>query len=321
MSNGSATAGAATANGLGRTQIDGWTAAIWSDIDTAVTTDVGQVRVAQKVFPTILVPNAENIPACVFEKSKDGADIFDALPEGRSKGLIELWLPFYLTQSQVDNEAENGAGRILARTRAKSVARAEDVALFRGQHAALPDEVRSKNPSAAERGFLFQEGIEERVIRKGAEYPRSLFNDVASAISTLQKHGQLGPYALMLETSEFLETYAPIEGSLQTTADSLTSSIITGGFFPTPALSVPIDEAKKYDSKLKEQVPGQDVQHYGLLASLGGGPVSIYIGVDTTTAFSQVDSEGRLTFRVFERVQSVVTDRRALLRLRFAQEQ
>jgi hypothetical protein len=42
---------------LGRDKV--WTPEIWADIDKAVTAEVRQVRAAQKVFPTLSVPNAQ----------------------------------------------------------------------------------------------------------------------------------------------------------------------------------------------------------------------------------------------------------------------
>jgi hypothetical protein len=42
-------------NNNGRDKL--WTPEIWAEIDKAVTAEVGQIRLAQKVFPSMPFPN------------------------------------------------------------------------------------------------------------------------------------------------------------------------------------------------------------------------------------------------------------------------
>ena len=53
-------------NNLGRDNLPGWNAQVWTDIDQAVLDEVGRIRVAQKVFHSENTPNANNVPADEF---------------------------------------------------------------------------------------------------------------------------------------------------------------------------------------------------------------------------------------------------------------
>jgi hypothetical protein len=48
-------------NNFGRDQI--WTPDIWAAIDKAVVDEVGSIRVVQKVFGGMSMPNSANVPA------------------------------------------------------------------------------------------------------------------------------------------------------------------------------------------------------------------------------------------------------------------
>jgi uncharacterized linocin/CFP29 family protein len=281
---------------LGRDKV--WTPDIWANIDKAVTAEVGQVRVLQKVFPTTSMANAQSVPADVFDPATM------AIEEGQTKPLVEIWVSFPLRQSQVDNEATQLTGQKLARLAAKTVALAEDTILFQGQNAALPNAVETNNLASAQNGLTRDAANAIQVDRAGANYPESIFQAVVQGISQLTALGQPGPYAFILENSVYGDAYTPERQSLVTPADRI-KPLVTGGFYPTGALLIPPPQG------------GGNPQRLGLLASLGGEPVSIYLGLDTVTAFSQVDPDGVLRFRVLERVQYVARDTTALLRFEF----
>jgi uncharacterized linocin/CFP29 family protein len=278
--------------GLGRDKV--WTQDIWADIDKAVTAEVGQVRVVQKVFPTTAMPNAQSVPADVFDPTAM------TIQEGQTKPLVEIFVAFPLTQSQVENEATQHTGQKLARLSAKSVALAEDTIFFQGQNVALPQNVQVVNIASTHGGLINEAASEIQVDRVDFNYPATIFQAVVQGISQLTAHGYSGPYGLFLENSVYADAHQP-SPSLVTTADRIVP-LVKGGFYSTGTLL------------FAGQSPPQS---FGLLASLAGEPVSIYVGVDAVSAFTQADPGGVLRFRVFERVQFVVRDPRALLRLRF----
>jgi uncharacterized linocin/CFP29 family protein len=283
---------------LGRDKV--WTSDIWSDIDKAVMTEVGQVRVAQQAFPTTPMPNAQSVPADIFDPVRM------EIQEGQTIPLVEISVPFSLTQSQVNDESTNRTGQKLSRLAAKTLGLSEDIVLFQGQKATLAQVVQIANQAAAGAGLIQEAAEEITVDRKDPGYPASVFQAVVDGIARLTAKGQPGPYALFLENSVYADVYRPEPNSLVTPADRI-KPLVTGGFHPTGALLV------TPTGRAAAAAPGR----FGVLASLGGEPVSIYVGVDATAAFTQADPNGILRFRVYERVQHVARDRTALLRLAF----
>jgi uncharacterized linocin/CFP29 family protein len=278
--------------GLGRDKV--WSPEIWEDIDKAVTAEAHQVRIVQKVFPTTLMPNAQSVPADIFHPENN------TIEEGQTKPLVEIFSQFALTQSQVDNESTHHTGQKLARLVAKAIALVEDGALLLGRRVPLPPNVKITTLSTAQDGLLDEAFQEITVDRLEPNYPDTIFRAVVQGISELTALGHPGPYALFLETGVFADAYEPSE-TLVTPADRIVP-LLKGGFYSTGALS---------------GVSVSPSQRLGLLASLGGEPVTIYVAVDTVTAFTQADPGGILQYRVFERIQHVTRDPRALLRLRF----
>lgn len=277
---------------LGRDKI--WTPDLWDEIDKAVKAEIGQLRVAQRVFPSIDVAGSAVVPA-------DRLDLENmSIEEGQTKPLIELSVEFRLTQSQVENEPTLHTGRTLARLAAKSIALAEDAIIFQGRRANIPG-VRTVNLESAEDGLL---GVATRplVINSSArDFPQSVFRGVSSGIATLNSLGQPGPYALILESTVYADTYSPLGVTLVTTADRIIP-LVPGGYYASGNL-------------LEPQAGGGGPLRTGLLVSLGGEPTTIYIGVDAVTAFTQADTEGNFRFRVFERLQFVARDPRAFVRI------
>ena len=277
------------ANSLGRDKVQ-WTPEIWADIDKAVLDEVGRLRVAQKVFPGSTNGNGENVPADKFH--------FDTMTieEGQTKPYVEVFVEFALTQGQVDGESTLHTARTLGRLAAKAVALAEDTLFFQGSGAQIPG-VRILRGDSVGTGLLGSDHIKTvQVAQNGqpGKYGEQTYTAVARAIGLLNTDLQPGPYALILESSLFADTYDTIPGTLVTPADRI-SALVPGGFYATGALP-PLR---------------------GLMVSLGGEPTSLYVGQDAITAYTQTDGDGNSKCRVFERVQIIARDPRAFVRLDF----
>jgi uncharacterized linocin/CFP29 family protein len=277
---------------LGRDRL--WNQQIWSDIDNAVRDEVGRVRVAQKVFPCTLVPNGQQVPK---DQLSTSASNILKIEEGQTKPFVEIWVEFSLTQSQVENEENLHTGRTLARMAANKIAVAEDTLLFRGKAKAVEalmtmsgksSLVQEVNADSLDEGFLG--GVRDFLEVK----PDDLVDKVAAGIATLMNAQHYGPYALFLPAKRFAYASTPLSGTMVTPGDRITP-LVTGGFHGTGCL------------------PDDD----GLLVSLGGEPTTIYLGIDATTAFTQIEPNGIYRFRVFERFQVVERDWAAFLRLKF----
>jgi uncharacterized linocin/CFP29 family protein len=279
-------------NNLGREKL--WNDDLWGEIDKAVTSEVGRIRVAQKVFPGSQNGNSQYVPSDVLDLSTM------TIAEGRTTPYVEISVEFSLTQGQVDNEAAHGEAKVLARLAGKSIALAEDKLFFQGAGAKLERVVRVVNRESVGHGLLGIRGIktvEVPPLDKPApkSYGGNTFKAVAEAIAQLTDDAQPGPYALVLESSLFADAYAPLwPDTLTTTADRLVP-LLPGGFYAT----------------------GTMPPSTGLLVSLGGEPTSLYVGQDAVTAYTQEDADGNARFRVFERVQLIARDHRAFVRLAF----
>jgi uncharacterized linocin/CFP29 family protein len=286
-----------------------WNETIWKGINDEVRKVAGTVRVAQKVFPTVILDNPSNIPDDTFDLANE--TIF----EGLTKPLVEISALFRLTPNQVANEASLQTALKLAKLQASDLARIEDLIIFQGTGAfnppnpPLPRFVNVRNQGSAGTGLL---GVATTQIpgtfppnppiavpplappQPGVQYGQNTLAAVVQGIGVLNGQSQPGPFALILDFRIVADAYSVLGGTLTTTADLITP-LVTGGFLGTAALP----------------------PWTGLLVSLGGEPISIYVGVEATAAFTTKSDIEDYRFRVFERAQFDARDPRALVRLNF----
>jgi uncharacterized linocin/CFP29 family protein len=283
---------------LGRDKI--WNDQIWSDIDKAVREEVGRIRVAQKVFPTTVVNSVLPVAANNLLGGpvlRTGEDDFQP--------FIELSIQFVLTQAQVDGEENMRLARFLAREAASAIASAEDKILFLGNNAvpAAPAAavVAGTGVTITNRGHLQPGFVAAAVNATGVPgsraWPGALGNvlaAVARAIADLNLRAQPGPYALFLSPGRYGQTFEPPKSQLLAPGDQIIH-VVTSGFHMVNSIN----------------------DNTGILASLGGGPTQIVLGLDATTAFTYADLQGDYYFRTFERIQLVLQDVQAFQRLTF----
>ena len=285
-----------------------WPDSVWQDINAAALTEVGKVRIAQKVFPTAgLNNNATEVPNEVIKF----ADL--SIEEGKTKPFVEIFQEFPLTSTQVKKESDSKICKTLARMAAKAIGLAEDIIIFQGKDGQpnLPGNVKTElldsaasgllgeaNPADADDGDVNKVSkpieVQPVVGRPGVLYGENTFTAVTDGIAKLVRKAQAPNYALFLPTKVFADTFAPPSPqSLVTTADRI-KPLVEGGFYGTGTL--PEDR--------------------GLLVALGGEPTGLYVGREATNEF--VRKEGsKYFFRVAERVQFVARDPRAFVLLKF----
>ena len=273
-----------------------WNETIWKGINDEVRKVAGTIRVAQKVFPTIILDNPSSIPDDTFDLQTF------TIPEGLTKPFVEISAPFSLTPNQVAYESSLHTGLKLAKLRAAAMAQVEDLVLFQGRDAVLPAGFPPpRNLTSVDTGLL---GLAANVIDvpllpsspPGALYGVNTVNAVVRGIGQLNDQAQPGPFALILDYRVMADAYSVLGGTLTTTADLITP-LVTGGIVGTAGLG----------------------PYKGLLVSLGGEPTTLYVGVEATTAFTEKDPEDNHSFRVFERVQFDARDPRAFVELDFSQ--
>jgi uncharacterized linocin/CFP29 family protein len=282
-----------------------WPDAVWQDINAAVLTEAGKVRIAQKVFPATALNNSDlDIPNQVI----NFADL--SIQEGKTKAFVEIYQEFPLTSTQVAKESESHICKTLARMAAKAIALAEDIVIFQGENGKLPANVTAERVEEALSGLLGEANPRDAddadpnkvskpidvkpVARPSVLYGENTFSAVTDGISKLVAKAQAPNYALFLPTKVFADTFAPpSDQSLVTTADRI-KPLVEGGFYGTGTL--PEDR--------------------GLLVALGGEPTSLYIGREATTEWVRKQGAKHF-FRVVERIEFIARDPRAFVLLKF----
>jgi uncharacterized linocin/CFP29 family protein len=137
----------------------------------------------------------------------------------------------------------------------------------------------------------------------GVLYGPNTFTAVAQGYSVLQASGHYGPYALVLETVPYADTYAPLS-DLTVTADRI-KPLMTAGFFGTGTLP-------------PNPPPAPAPPFYGVMVSLGGNTMDLVVGLEPMAAFMQEDVNGNFRFRVLERFALRVKDPTAIVIYKFA---
>jgi uncharacterized linocin/CFP29 family protein len=138
------------------------------------------------------------------------------------------------------------------------------------------------------------------------QYGENTFGAVAQGYAVLQGNGHYGPYALVLQTTPYADTHAPLATTLIMPADRI-MPLMTAGFFGSgtlvPSVGVPAPAGLSFT---------------GSLVSVGGNTMDLVVGFDAKTAFMQQDVDGSYRFRVVERLALRLKDPSAIIRLEFA---
>jgi uncharacterized linocin/CFP29 family protein len=319
-----------TSMNLGRDKLP-WSQEIWNRIDQAVHAECQRTKIARKFLPLYgPVSSCElTMPSDIV--LRDGQTL--AVDEAATVPLIELQVEFTLTSQQVECEAELMTAVTLATHAANLLAQAEDVVLFQGQ-SAIDGKGGPQHPLFAQKIVRVRSGpagdgllkaadaspaiqvirinalppVDPNDVKEPLRFGERTFGAVADAYSRLQSGAGLqqahyGPYALVLHTEPYADTYAPLATTLIMPADRI-KPLMTAGFYGTGTLP-----AKGATPSVRETT--------GILVSLGGNTMDLVVGMDAITAFLQEDTEGRWRFRVYERFALRLKDKTSVIRLEF----
>jgi uncharacterized linocin/CFP29 family protein len=278
---------------LGRGALS-WTQDVWDRLDQTVHSEIKRSSVAAGILPLVgPLSDALTVPADLIDSDRL------AIAEDRVLPLVELSAEFTLTPAQVEGEAQLLTATSLAARAANLLAQAEDALLFQGDSAQdAPVFKFVQRQHSAGKGLVdsAEDEIEVHPVDPSSgRYSERTFAAVAEAYARLQSRGHYGPYALALRDEVYADTFAPLAGTLVSPADRI-RPLVTQGFVGAGTLPLAT----------------------GVFLSAGGNTVDLVIANDATTAFTQVDGEGRFHFRVVERFALRIKDRTALVRLRFA---
>lgn len=291
--------------GRDKPELAHWTSSnLWNRIDQSVKGEADRTKVGAKFMPPYgpLSLGTRTVPAEIIDEDTMTIDQGEEIP------LIEISVNFSLTKEQAEQEDQLGTAVTLATRAANLLSQAEDLLLYQGSDA-LDDEffkskkveLRSKPPSNG--GLLRANGnsvieVKPSTTENGIRYGEKTTEAVFQGYSQLQDRGHYGPYALVLHTRPYADSFAPLEKTLIMPADRI-KELVTPRFYGTGTLP----------------------ESTGLLMSLGGNSMDLVTGVAPITAFTQVDQNERYSFRVYERFVVRVKDPKAIVQFKFVDEQ
>jgi len=262
-----------------------WDAATWAEIDQAVADQVKRLSIARRVFETVDLSAASGgAPSWISTAQIAGAPL--NIPQGAADPFVEISIPFELTPAQVAAEATHHTARGLACAAVRTLVQQEEQLIFGANPAPAPSAGGRPGGLAAGPPPLAVENIPAAA---GVIAAQDLLNSVMAAVATLARRGWPDPYALILDPGLFqvavTEQLDP--GRPETPADRFARRI--------------------HDYAVSGALP----PNQGVLVSLAGDPLTIYLAHDVAAAFTG-QPIGAVNpvygFRVFERFQYVITD-------------
>lgn len=280
-----------------------WGGEIWQRIDRSVQAESMQTTSASAFLPRVVpMPGALTVDS--------DATLLDtpqlSINEAATLPLIEVWVEFALTPQQVEREMEINTACTLARRATNVLIQATDLLIFQGQAAVTGDplftarRVRVRSGPAGTGLVDVVQGAGSQILEVPAvdaashRFGDRTFEAVTEGCARLVGKGHYGPYALILHTIPYADTFAPLAVTLATPA-SLLEPMAGAGFYGTGTLPTLT----------------------GLLIAVGGNSMDLVVGRDATTTFLQQDAEGKYVFRVYKRFALRVKDDSAIIRLDF----
>jgi uncharacterized linocin/CFP29 family protein len=324
----------------GRSKIP-WSKDVWDRIDAAVALEVKRTRIAGRFLSIRQVPpKTTSVPtdSYGFKAGAGGVGGIFGVDEGATVRLNEYYVEFELTPQQVDQEEGDfknlghSTAVTLATKAANILAQAEDLIVFQGQNASAAGpfasgQVQMLTPNQPQDTGLLNFVVGANVpgpgpltvapaplitvvpvpplapAVPGVIYGPNTFEGVAKAYSLLQAAGHYGPYALVLETIPYADSFAPLPATLTLTADRI-KPLVTSGYFGTGTLP-------------PNAPPAPVAPYYGVLVSLGGNTMDLVTGIEPIAAFQQEDTTGNFRFRVLQRFALRVKDPTGIVILQF----
>lgn len=284
-----------------------WDEEIWNRIDQAVHDEAQRTKVVAKFLPLyVTAPGDMTVPAELIVPAARKQQL--VIDESATVSIVELLVEFALTSQQYEREKDLMTAVTLATRATNLLSQAEDLVLFQGNlaldDALFKNERVRKSSGAAGKGLLLLDSPPtdqvipvpvSAIVDRQPKWGEKTFGAVAAGYARLQDKGHYGPYALVLHTVPYADTYAALaKESLVITADRI-KPLVTAGFFGT----------------------GTVPDLTGVLVSIGGNTMDLAVGIDATTEFLQNDAGGQYLFRVYERFALRLKDTSAVIRLEF----
>jgi uncharacterized linocin/CFP29 family protein len=138
-------------------------------------------------------------------------------------------------------------------------------------------------------------------------YGENTFGAISKAYSALQNSGADGPYACVLFTNAYADTYAPLPSTLIVTADRI-KPLMDAGYYGSGSMAFGFADTA---------TPSATASYSGLVVSLGGNSMDLVVGHPATVAFTQENPDGSFLFRILQRFALRLKDTSSVIRLEF----
>ena len=270
-----------------------WSDQIWAKINADLAQALAQSRRVRAPFEVFHVPSSTQV---VMADARDPDDKFK-FSETETTPIIELSVPFEISQSQVQNEGEGffALDRII--DAAHELGYAEDQLLMYGRTAQLSPTVQMSNSRT------LWDGIKDHTDKRqsdnltfvqGYNYDRppglEVFNAVVKARQRLRHVHRYEPFALILSSNleGALQSTIPGSNSLNTPVERM-KPLVSAGIHTSPVL--PNDSA--------------------VVVSVSRAWVDIAQGMEPSIQFLRIGGNGQYEMRLVERFAFRLKDRSA----------
>ena len=289
-----------------------WSDQIWAKINADLAQALAQSRRVRAPFEVFHVPSSTQT---VMADARDPGAV-DAVSrykysETETLPVVELWAPFEVLQSQVQNEGEGFFALDRVIEAAHEIGFAEDMLLMYGSdvltyrsglrivknNKTLPPSAQISNVRTLWDGLkdhTYRAPSDNSYVRGayGAKKPvgLELFNTVVEARKTLRSVHRYEPYALFLSSNleGALQSTVPGSNSLNTPIERM-RPLVTAGIHTTPVL--PDDSA--------------------IVVSVARAWVDIAQAMEPSVQFLRIGSNGQYEMRLVERFAFRLKDRTA----------
>jgi len=270
-----------------------WSDQIWAKINADLAQALAQSRRVRAPFEVFHVPSSTQV---VMADTRDPDHKFK-FSEGETTPIVELWVPFEISQAQVHNEGENffALDRIIAS--AYELGYAEDSLLMYGEQAVLPAAARIsdvRNLWAGIRDWSNQNRDDIQHVSQSYSPTQGpgleLFNAVTYVRSRLRLFQHYEPFALILSSDLEGELQSTIPGtnSLNTPIERM-KPLVTAGILSTPVLP----------------------DNSAIVVSVARAWLDIAQAMEPSVQFLRIGSNGQYEMRLVERFAFRLKDRRS----------
>jgi uncharacterized linocin/CFP29 family protein len=285
---------------------DPWTEAHWTRIQETVRDEAKKARVAASFMPLHgpLPDDAQTAPLQRLQSVPGaGAGELLQIEDNVTRRLTTLAVNVGLRSAQVA-EAELDTALVAFRRAANLIARAEDYVVFRGQAGPSPPAPIELRPCDIRGGEAFA-GLLPTALIAGQEpvgrpFAVGLVGAVSRAVSTLERRGHMGPFAVVLGNLLFDAAHSPL-GTL---------------VLPSDRIRPLIDGPLLRSSWLNRFAGGKQVAS-GIVVSLADDLLDLVVAKEISVRHLQVTTapSPRHVYRVSQRFTVRIKQRTALVAL------